>query len=578
MGTLSDSVKPHPAKVTWAGKNEPIVGDHLTSAYNVIGYSFDNKHLSTRGLTGAPVVNDRGEVVAIHLNAERAKTGLLKGTGNPTYRYREGLVHALKTEQEGFEVSYHGYTIRLPAGYSIASDNTSDSVWMTSDLQLGRCMIRLRLMPNPGKYDLSLGQRMNLLRSGFRSIARGSSYSSSANGDPLLLPGLAAIKGGFAVSPGVMADPFGTDVAYSGILLIGVNPDHILIAKFVAKGASKGSSAWLLGERALGTLARPGKPLPEVPFEESSHVNQVFIHVTGVRASQYKAVLRGLVRSISVNEYESMSVNAVEEGVKMSLKTKLSAQAIADRIRLQVTPQVNAWTKMVLIDLSSAEQPESVANEGSEEKDPLLKQLRKLEAKSWLADPEGAIQYLQKTDPSSVSSGEVRRRVATALAEMLLRDPANAMQRHELIPALALWDRDVARESLRELITKSNSIYKFFTRNEAFKALAEVAEVSDIELAATELMQDISGHTSEHAVTILSQFPKEAEPVVLEKLRNGLCASNLHEVRTIEALASFGGRPTAKAFRKMAKKDNPRATQNALREGLATLGARLKSK
>ncbi len=575
MGILSDTVKPHPAKVTWTGKNEPIVGDALTDSYNNIGYSFDNKHLSTRGLVGAPVVNDRGEVVAIHTYAVRTKTGLLRGTGNPTYRYREGLINALKTEHEGFEASYGEYTIQLPAGYSISSDGTADRVWATSDPQLGRCMIRLRILPNGGKYGTSLAERMKLLKTGFRSIAGGSSYSSSANGDPLSLPGLAAIKGDFAVSPGVLADPFGTHVAYSGLLLVGVNQDHILIAKFVTQGVSEGSSAWLLGERALNSLARPGKPLPSGKAKDSPDVSQVFIHVTGIRDFQYETILRGLVRIVNQDEYKLMSVNAVGEGLQMSLDTKLPAQAIADRIRLQVTPRVNAWTKMILVDLSKKQDVDSPATTGqeSEATDPLMQRLQNLEAKSWLDDSEEAIQYVLEVDPSSASSDKIRHRVAIALSELLLSDPANTWHRHELIHVLSSWDREVARKTLRKLLVAS----PWYTRTEAFKALVEVADTSDIELAATELMQDVSGHTSEHAESILSKFPKEAELVVLEKLISGLCISSRHELRTIEALSRFGGQPTAKAFRELARKNKSPARQNALREGMAKLVGRLKN-
>ncbi len=61
-------------------------------------YTFENERLSFEGTLGAPIVNDLGEVVAIHLEGQ-ASNGKLVGVGNPVSRFLPYLVASMQTTQ-----------------------------------------------------------------------------------------------------------------------------------------------------------------------------------------------------------------------------------------------------------------------------------------------------------------------------------------------------------------------------------------------------------------------------------------------------------------------------------------------
>jgi hypothetical protein len=76
------SQKQHAAKVTAI----ELSGD--------LQYVFENEQISFEGTAGAPLLNDAGEVVAIHLTGSAAH-GVMTGVGNPVSRFLPHLTAAL---------------------------------------------------------------------------------------------------------------------------------------------------------------------------------------------------------------------------------------------------------------------------------------------------------------------------------------------------------------------------------------------------------------------------------------------------------------------------------------------------
>lgn len=248
----SDSVQFVPAEVTYApqlqAESQSPPGVHrsrrrVSSRFRgapTIQYRIDDSTVNQIGLCGAPLVNKEGDVVAIHVRTRTDKNdGGLIGFGNPVERFRSALVDSLRAEPPSQEVFHQGYTLHLPPEYKqVPTEDSRDAMWTTDDQDLGKCEIRIRLISNQGKFDTSRGTRMTLLRKTLRSAAKGSSYSGSANGELLSLPGLAGIKGHFETAeifaPKVRFEPMKTYVR-RGLILLGINDNHLVLASFIAE-------------------------------------------------------------------------------------------------------------------------------------------------------------------------------------------------------------------------------------------------------------------------------------------------------------------------------------------------------
>lgn len=64
--------------------------------YGNIVYEFDDKSLTNQGTVGAPIMNSKGDVIAIHLGGSKAKEKL-SGFANPTSRFIAYLKAALRS-------------------------------------------------------------------------------------------------------------------------------------------------------------------------------------------------------------------------------------------------------------------------------------------------------------------------------------------------------------------------------------------------------------------------------------------------------------------------------------------------
>ena len=64
-----------------------------------ITYTFDDKTISHQGTLGAPLLNKKGEVIAIHLGGSK-EDGKLTGFANPTAKFSKYLESALLTSPE----------------------------------------------------------------------------------------------------------------------------------------------------------------------------------------------------------------------------------------------------------------------------------------------------------------------------------------------------------------------------------------------------------------------------------------------------------------------------------------------
>ncbi|MBX3431960.1 MAG: hypothetical protein KF847_01305 [Pirellulales bacterium] len=515
-----------------------------------------------QGLLGAPLVNSQGEVFGVVHQFGASRDGGSLAYCVPVERFRDSLTSALERERPGEVVAVGEYSFRLPSHFLASSAQQSDSgtMWTTSDPELGTCTIELRVVPNAENLDGSVGMRMNLLRAMFRTIAKNRSYTASANGEPLDLPGVEAIKGRYKFAsnlPSAAAGRGGFPVpsigmpgssdrnSESGLVLIGVNEDHLVLLVFHAQGSSDHTPPGLLAERAFNSLER-SVAAPPSHLEPGS----IKLVVRSVQNMQRNAALNAVLGAFSEEECPHFSVDATGDDVVVLLNSSLSLDQIASRIQLGSKPVVHEVNSTIVVEASTTLSSDADAPDDSQSTK-LTTALTVLESRNKLYDLTAALDRLIEAKPDADASDEFRRRVATAIADAMLRwePPVHTFEQKNGMRAIGIWDPAVARERLAEYVAEERK--DMMGMEYALLSLARVADESIVPQLALALAQDPTGHKAERACAILRRFPQAAERAVIEVFDTMEFEEGVSKMEAVELLGRIGGADSLALLKKL---------------------------
>lgn len=589
LNEASPTVKPHLAEVFRAEKDtfRPMqrsgfpfrqeTEEEKASPYpDVIKYKLSGV-TSQRGLRGAPLVNSQGEVVAIHSYSWRDDAGVLHGNGNPLRRHREDILQALRREEPGPVATHAGVSIQLPKGYMPFDDGKlkgTDKMWMIQDADLGKCIIQLRVLKNTGRYKPTDKTLKALLQKGYAAIAQPSRSHSHSTGSAVALAGMRALIGTFSVPHLKNGDPrflnvdvFQRNVAKSGLLMVAVGPEHLLIAKFVAEANANDSNAQLLAKRALSSI-QPVKESKQASVEQVQA--PVKIRLLGLAEAQYESILYKVLDAFERKEFQTISANTLGPDIALDIRTDLSLQEIADRLLVGKSLKIDAEARVVSADLSDVQQVDAGLTPDLSLTE-LLEATRKPSPKNWFVVEDSELRNLLNADPASTSSKALRQEALRTMIRLWRRSTRRTRYEEQLFEVVTQWDAKLGKEFLRDVYPTIRA----FSRGAIIDELCSDAIVEDVPLAVDLLFEGRGMHNNETATCLLSQFPKEAEAAILKRYDALEDKSFFNDDDVVEFLIDFGTADTLAFFRKhLNSRDSGRSFQRTAKDAIERIQER----
>ena len=158
----------------------------------MLSYRFSDPQLPAYGLLGAPLINDEGAVIGVHVSSQRRDDGL-RGRAVPSTRFIEPLVRSAAQEKPGPTVEVSGYTLTLPAAYTKV-DGEQD-LWQCLLANGREVRFQLQVGPNAKGFDVTDATMRKLMNAGVDRLTGGRSGTRCANGELVDRPGVRLIPG-----------------------------------------------------------------------------------------------------------------------------------------------------------------------------------------------------------------------------------------------------------------------------------------------------------------------------------------------------------------------------------------------
>lgn len=530
----------------------PTGGSHYQpgDSYDFISFKLKNPTQKFQGLLGAAVVNSAGEVISILNNSSVSRDGGMIAYSVPIERFRSEVLAALEREKPDEVATLGKYSFTLPSDYSFVSQNEAktQAVWSTSDPQLGQATIEFRLAPNKRSDKITQQAIGSFLGSMVRTLAKGQDHINPGKGEAIELPGLIAAKGDYLLAAGPIIDPFGREASQSGLMLVGANPDDLVLLLFRSNTVTRGSWARTLAEKSFNTLSTKDA----APTATNVSKKIVRVVTTDVQEAHRDLALRALVDLLSREEATTLSVNATGDDLEITYSTDMAIDQVAERIHMGSRPIIDRNASKISVQAIGGDH-KNTANQKNPQQE-LISLVEILETRNALLDPVAALEKLIKLPMPDSASSEFKKRVATAMASALFDEqPVEIFEDAVAMDRIVYWDKDVARKSFSEFVIRGQD--EMMMRTLAFEALDPIADESVVPQVVEALAVDESGHSGEPAARILSRYPDLAEPLVLDLFNKDKFADSLQRLTAIELLGEIGGLQSLKLLKEMQASD-----------------------
>jgi len=531
---------------------------------NLMRYGIVDSWSSWRGLLGAPLLNEYGEVIAIHSQSQ-LRDGVLWGFGTPTTRFLPLVERSLANELPGEVVHKSGFTLPLPKGYT--QSGSAPGTWVSTSAHNEEVKISLQVGPNKRNYQSSRPELKKLLDLALDKLVGGRSHSRSANGQFLRRSGLSLMIGNYSVGSGAV---FGRE-ARSGIAAVGVTDEHLVLASFQSPGRSEGTVAYLLAQRALKNLTREGEPLSPRWHREFNPNQTTRIEIVDLDDADLYEVVTGLTGMFRAGggEYSGLSMNTASRPLVMRVESPLEIEELARRIRLGREPEIDPSNRLIRYELGNKNASQEPA--GLDGYDEMVTRLIDLESRDWRRNTEQALKFLVETQPSRAPSNEIRQRVAKQLADYLTDSSTSSFVQKDIIEVIVGWDAEIARPALMHAVKTT----EWPNPSEALQQLISIADESVMEVAAHGLLHDKGGHARDPALQLLRKYPQESQTLLLGKITQGDYLGASQAKNGIDLLVEFGEKESLAAFRNLDKTNLDPAVREAMEAAIVKLARKL---